>query len=129
MVEMKSYPAEWDEKAPNLIKIAEWINENTTLVAKIIKGYCNTDSKIVGTRFIRKGKGRFGNQLIVAINAKKLADAECWGINAEHLVFWHNSAETYRRNSEVVFWLQCYLCDNPKILNLGKSNECLLHLR
>jgi hypothetical protein len=122
---MRHYPAEWDEKAPNLIKIAEWINENTTLVAKIVKGYCNTDSKIAGTRFIRKGKGRKGNQLIVAINARKLADAELWGVNAQHLVFWHNSAETYHRNSQVVFWLQYYLRDNPKILKTCKLTNCI----
>ena len=78
--------------ARRLKTIAKWINENMPgYQAEIAEGYCNTDRDIPGTRLRRPGKGRYGNKLIV----KK----------GDQVIFRHNSAETYRSNSEVEYWL------------------------
>lgn len=82
-------------KSRRLSAIAEWINSNLRengYEAKIEKSFCNTDSKIKGTRFRRPGKGRYGNKLLVLKNG--------------NLIFSHDAAETYRSNDEVEFWLQ-----------------------
>lgn len=56
-------------------------------------GYCNTDRMIRGTRLRHPGKGRRGSRLIVRVKA-----TGCDVLN-------HNAAETYRRNSDVVAWI------------------------
>lgn len=100
------FPEEWLHRAPQLGTIAKWLNANTTLTATIEKSYSSTDSKISGTRFIRKGKGRRGNKLTVMLDGK--------------LVFSHDSSQTYRENAEVVRWLRDYLQANPKVVkNIG----------
>jgi hypothetical protein len=79
--------------ARRLPTIAKWINANMAeqgYVARIEGGYCNTDRKIGRLRW--PGKGREGNRLIVERYGTKVLD--------------HNSAETYRFNSEVEFWLE-----------------------
>lgn len=121
-----SYPKAWDDKAPRLKKIAEWVNEHTTLFAEMERGYCNTDQKIAGTRLRRPGKGRRGTRLKVWANMghrlsavtiittkkeKKLR--EKYGL---YPLLDHNAAETYRSNDEVIYWLHNYLRDNPKAL-------------
>ena len=78
--------------ARRLKTIAREINDIAGLTAEIVPGYCNTDRKIPGTRLIHPGKGRRGNRIIV-----KDADG--------HVLLDHNSAETYRQNSEVEGWL------------------------
>lgn len=57
-------------------------------------GYCNTDRKLAGTRLRHPGKGRRGTLLVVKDRA------------TGQEVFRHNAAETYRRNSDVVYWIQ-----------------------
>lgn len=64
------------------------------LRVEIGKGYCNTDTRVAGTRFIRRGKGRTGT-LFTVFRRK-----------TNERVFQHNAAETYRRNSEVERWIQ-----------------------
>lgn len=120
-------PQEWLNRAPQLPTIAKWINANTTLFAEIDKGYCNTDRKIPGTRMIHPGKGRTGNRI-------KVYECEAHRFELARMPFSpyakvqperkypngplrdHNSAETYRTNSEVVEWLKGYLEKNPKAL-------------
>lgn len=122
-----SYPKGWDDKAPRLKKIAEWINEHTTLFAEMDRGYCNTDSKVAGTRLRRPGKGRHGT----CIKVFECEDHK-WELvrkpfhhfnRKDHKrkypsgpLLDHNAAETYRRNSEVIFWLRIHIRDNPKVL-------------
>jgi len=80
-------------KARRLKAIAKWINENLGgYTARIEEGYCNTDRKISGTRLRNPGNGRWGNRIIVKKGSEVVLD--------------HNSAETYRKNSEVEEWLE-----------------------
>jgi len=122
-----SYPREWDDKAPRLKKIAEWINERTTLFAEMERGFCNTDQKLAGTRLRRPGKGRRGTRLKVFE-----CEAHKWELirkpfhhfnRKDHKrkypngpLLDHNAAETYRCNSDVIYWLKRYLQDNSKTL-------------
>lgn len=77
--------------ALRLATLAKIINEaNAGYRASIVEGYCNTDRKV--GRFRHPGKGRRGNRLIVK-------DA------AGNVALDHNAAETYRTNSEVVYWM------------------------
>ena len=88
--------------ARRLKQIANWINENTDHTAKIEQGYCNTDSSPRGCPYItHKGKGRYGNRLIV-----KTPEGE--------IVCDHNSAMTYSYNSQVEDWLESYFNRNLK---------------
>lgn len=74
--------------------IAKDINENYPgLAAKIVRGYCDTDRKIPGTRLRWPGKGRAGNRLVVTDESG-------------NVVLDHNAAETYRCNEEVEQWLR-----------------------
>jgi hypothetical protein len=73
--------------------LADYINRNLPYTAEVVRGYCNTDRHISGTRLRSPGKGRWGNRLIV----------RDWG---GCVVFDHNSAETYRTNSEIVDWIK-----------------------
>ena len=76
---------------PRLKTIAKMINENMPgYAAEIVKGYCNTDRKMAGTRLRWPGKGRTGNRIIVKKD----------GV----VIFDHNGAETYRCNQEVMGW-------------------------
>jgi len=79
--------------ARRLATIAKEINEVTPYTATIVRGYCNTDRKIAGTRLRWPGKGREGNRLIVRDEGG-------------NVVLDHNAAETYRMNSEVEEWLE-----------------------
>jgi hypothetical protein len=82
-------------RAPRLRKLADIINADGRFNAIIEPGYCNTDRKPKGLRYItRKGKGRIGNRLIVR---DKLLGTK---------VLDHNAAETYRHNGEVVEWMK-----------------------
>ena len=87
-------------RARQLSEIAREINERfPLLVATIEEGYCNTDRKIKGTRLRHPGKGRTGNRLIVRWRDLSVLDPQS-------KVFDHNSAETYRHNGEVEYWLR-----------------------
>lgn len=99
--------------ARRLKTIARWINENVPeLTAVVEKGYANTDRKIGRLRW--PGKGRTGNRLVVRRNAVVVLD--------------HNSAETYRTNSEVEYWLERWLAGKCTGLCFGDvhSNSCRL---
>jgi hypothetical protein len=77
-------------KVVRLATIAKAINEKCPgFTAVIEKGYCNTDRHPKGVMWRIPGKGRRGNRLIVR-------DAK------GQVVINHNSAETYRTNSEVM---------------------------
>ena len=91
-------------KAPRLKTLAAQINEKfPDLVATVERGYCNTDFKPKGCRYItRTGKGREGNRLIVKLRS------------TGKVVLDHNSAEAYRSNEEVV----------ERIKKWGKKVEC-----
>lgn len=110
-------------KFRRLATIAKWINENLAahgFRAVVIPGYCNTDSHIAGTRFRRPGKGRYGSHLLVfrkseakepgfiTLNPYRISEPLAEG---EWLVLSHNSAETYRKNSEVEDWLEKQMKD------------------
>jgi len=78
---------------PQLRTIAKWINQTMPgYSATVIRGYCNTDRKMAGTRLRRPGKGREGTRIIV--------------IKAGITVLDHNAAETYRCNQEVFDWYE-----------------------
>lgn len=80
------------KNARRLSTLARYINESLDgYEAKLMDGYCNTDTKIGRLRI--PGKGRYGNQIKV-----RRAD----GL----LVLNHNSAETYRSNQEVEEWIR-----------------------
>jgi hypothetical protein len=127
MKRKKSYPEEWGTKAPRLATIAKWINEHTTLLAEIEQGYCNTDRKIPGTRLRHPGKGRRGNRLkVFECQAHKLELIQKpWSpyrreqperkYSVQPLLD-HNAAETYRCNSEVVYWLKRHLQEHPEVI-------------
>lgn len=77
-------------RARRLKAIAAWINANMPgYAASVERGYCNTDRKV--GRFRRPGKGRYGSKIVVRRGGE--------------VVLKHNSAETYRSNSEVEAWL------------------------
>jgi len=81
------------ERARRLATLARYINENLDgYEARIEGGFCDTDTKIGRLRI--PGKGRTGNR----IKVRRLSD----GL----LVLDHNSAETYRTNSEVEDWIR-----------------------
>jgi hypothetical protein len=83
------------KRAPQLATLAKFIEAEIKGVrTRLEEGYCNTDRKPRGLRYItRPGKGRRGTQLKV-FGAKGVC------------IFDHNSAETYRHNSEVVRWIR-----------------------
>jgi hypothetical protein len=82
------------KRAPRLAKLAEIIKATGRFQVEVTQGYCNTDRKPKGLRYItRKGKGRTGTRLIVR-----------WA-NGD-LALDHNAAETYRSNNEVVEWMR-----------------------
>ena len=89
--------------ARRLKTLAKEINKIEGYTAEIVKGYCNTDRHISGTRFRIPGKGRYGNKLIVK-------DKE------GNVVLEHNAANTYRYNGEVEVWLE-YLLEHGKPYN------------
>ena len=77
------------------------INENMPgYTAEVVKGYCNTDRQVPGTRLRWPGKGRTGNRIIVKKDGT--------------VIFDHNGAETYRCNQEVMDW---YEWEIKKIVN------------
>jgi hypothetical protein len=88
-----------------LSTIAAWINANLPeLEAKIERSSCNTDTKVAGTRFLRRGKGRRGNRLKVF----RRQGGEVSKIGERRPIFDHNAAETYRTNDDVERWLHNY---------------------
>jgi len=82
--------------ARRLKTLADEINRVPGYRAVLERGYCNTDRKV--GRLRSPGKGRWGTRLIV------------YGPGGE-VVLDHNSAEAYRRNSEVEDWL-AYLLEH-----------------
>lgn len=108
-------------KARRLSVIAEWINTNRPeLRAVIERGHASTDSKIPGTRLIRKGKGRRGNRLKVY----RWRDSAFLG--PPKPILDHNAAETYRSNEEVETWLAKYLkeCAKGKHRTTSLGADC-----
>jgi hypothetical protein len=76
-------------RCPSLKEMGDFINERLGYKVRIEKGECNTDRKAGRLRI--PGKGRIGNRLIVTHKGQVLLD--------------HNSAETYRHNTEVAKWI------------------------
>lgn len=74
---------------PNIKALAKIIR-NAGYEVELTKSSVSTDRKIPGTRLRHIGKRREGYRLIVKKDGKKLLD--------------HNTAETYRTNSEVIEW-------------------------
>lgn len=86
-------------KARRLKALCAVINQSSKFEARIERSFCNTDWKPRGFRYIvRKGKGRWGNKLIVC------PVGDFW-----HPVFTHDAAETYRCNKEVEEWIKEHL--------------------
>lgn len=79
--------------ALRLRTLAKLITERVPGVrATIERGYCNTDRKSAGCRYITHvGKGRYGNRLVVR---RVVAPYE--------VLIDHNAAETYRANKEAM---------------------------
>lgn len=77
--------------APRIKTLAERIRA-AGYVAEVSKTSESTDRHIPGTRLRHEGKGRRGNLLTVRKDGK--------------VVFVHNSAETYRCNEEIVWWMK-----------------------
>lgn len=66
------------------------------LNVSVERGFCNTDRKPKGCRYITHvGRGRYGSQIIVK---------DTTGV----VLLNHNNAETYRRTSEVRDWIEHY---------------------
>ena len=83
------------QRAPRLKALAASImNEFPELEARTEPTHESTDRKVRGTRFVHKGKGRDGTRLIVRDRKSGV------------VVLDHSSAETYRRNSDVVEWIE-----------------------
>lgn len=79
---------------PRLTTLAAFIRaEMPDVTVTLEEGYCNTDRKPAGLRYITHvGKGRKGTRLRVRRDGKVVYD--------------HNAAETYRSNSDVVRWIR-----------------------
>jgi hypothetical protein len=67
------------------------------------RGYASTDRKIPGTRLRRPGKGRTGTR----IKVYKLKPTY-------ELLLDHNQAETHRRTSDVIEWMERYAANRSK---------------
>lgn len=87
-------------------QLAKWINATQlyTVVgqrvcARVSAGRVNTDSKLAGTRLIRKGRGRASLRLEIWIDGGSMWDPS-------HRLFEHESGETYRRHSEARAWIE-----------------------
>ena len=98
--------------ARRLKTIAKEINERPELHATIVQGFCDTDRDIPGTRLRHPGKGRWGNRVVVKVVLVCNGPGR-WAFETTHrhyepgdVVLDHNSAETYRTNSEVEEWLE-----------------------
>ena len=80
---------------PTIKSCAREIKDRWPFLSVIVeRGYCNTDRKPKGFRYITKpGKGRWGTRLIVRDRRSKV-------------LLDHNNAETYRRVSEVQCWIE-----------------------
>lgn len=76
-------------RCPTLKQMAAFIKEQFGYQTTIEKVEENTDRKI--GRLRRPGKGRVGNRLVVK--------------HRGHVILDHNSAETYRHNTEVAEWI------------------------
>lgn len=83
---------------PRLRTLAAIINADPRgiFTAEISVAHVSTDRHPKGVRWRISGKGRTGNRLIVK---------EHDGTGGVKIVLDHNSAETYRRNEEVVDWM------------------------
>jgi hypothetical protein len=89
-------------------QLAIWVNDtklvdsNGRLVVARVDGVVtSTDTKVVGTRFRRVGRGRAG--LVLEI---WLADAPAKMPFEERRLFRHESSETYRRHGEARRWIE-----------------------
>ena len=116
-------PEAWLKRAPRLDTIAAWVNENTRMVAIVEPGFCNTDRQIGRLRW--PGKGRTGRHIKVWQCQEHVDElrqhpvprfaADAHPRKFPHMpLIDHNSAETYRVNSEVVTRLVRFLEENPE---------------
>lgn len=102
------------KRAPTLAALARQINAalpSLEAIAEPGKGYCNTDSRVAGTRFRREGRGRWGTLLTVRVRA------------TGEVLFRHNAAETYRHNGEVVAWLETMKATGREPRNLLEEHR------
>lgn len=87
-------------------QLAAWINSKRLydrlgqrVCAKVSAGRVSTDSKLAGTRLIRKGRGRASLRLEIWIDGGSLLDPAA-------RLFEHESGETYRRHREAREWVE-----------------------
>lgn len=86
--------------ALTLHKLAEMIRtEWPDLQVKVEKDWTSTDRQV--GRLIHPGKGRRGLRLLVTDTAQMTP-------TGPQTIYVHSSAETYRRNSEVLDWMADY---------------------
>jgi hypothetical protein len=99
-------------------QLAAWINaENLTdskgrrVVATVEKTKTNTDGRIAGTRFLRKGRGRRGLKLEIWPRRKDgsplvefRTEPLCQHLPATRL-YEHDTSQTYRRHDEARRWV------------------------
>jgi hypothetical protein len=110
MPQMNSWASE--PKARPMKVLAKVIEETFGYTTRIEKGYCNTDTKPRGLRYItRKGKGRTGLHLKVFRLLEPGEEAPKYQrdwLCPEGMVkcFDHNNAETYRNLGEVEEWIR-----------------------
>jgi hypothetical protein len=81
--------------ARRLKTIAKDINETMSgygYEASIVGGYSCTDVSKAGRLMVDYGNDRYGNKIVVKKDGK--------------VVLSHDSTQTYRKNSEVEFWLE-----------------------
>lgn len=99
-------------KARQLRTIAKWINARIPILnlrATARSVVVSTDRKIPGTRLRSPGKGRKGVELTVY----PVTGGERDAIGMVRPIFRHNSAETYRTNTEAEEWLAEYIAKLP----------------
>lgn len=118
-LEGECVPASSPPRARRLAAIAAWINENRPeLRATVERSHVSTDRKLTGTRLRHPGKGRRGNRIKVYRLYVSPGGRNEFGIHLTTAgtkpILDHDSAETYRTNSEVEEWLARYLKDCTK---------------
>jgi hypothetical protein len=87
-------------------QLANWINTHKLVDAhgrpvraRVERVKTSTDSRVVGTRFRRVGKGRWGLRL-------EIWPAGASPLNTAQRLYHHASSETYRRHSEARAWIE-----------------------
>lgn len=93
-------------------QLAAWINTNDlrhdgrSIRAEVETWIYNTDGRVAGTRFLRKGKGRRGLRLrIWLVGADPLHKSHALAAHPDGVLYTHVSSETYRKHEEARQWV------------------------